>query len=258
MAQAVTRHTSPPPVDPDASPSDGRWGLVCVAYLILAAVGAVAMLIHTWPVANENAEVCAKLLGGLREATERAADKDQAAKLADALRRSLEGRGLACAPELQRLGWLGERIDKDQALLILVAIAGMLGSLVYCLRSATWYLGNREFRRSWAYWYFAQPFIGAALGAMVYLVLRAGFISPSSGAAVNPFGFLAVAGVVGLYTEQALSQLKLVAETILRAPPKGRNATRHERPGERRRPGSGGAQPGEGGEESRGVPSQPP
>ncbi len=132
--------------------------------------------------------------------------------------------------------WLGVSIAKDQALLILVAVGGAIGSIVYCLRSATWYLGNREFRRSWAPWYIAQPFIGAALGMMVYVVVRAGFIQPSSNDAVNLFGFLAIAAIVGLYTEQALSQLKLVAETVLRPAPKGENATKHERLDEKKPP----------------------
>lgn len=130
--------------------------------------------------------------------------------------------------------WFGLRVGKDQRHLILVAIAGGIGSIIYCMRSATWYLGNLEFRRSWAPWYLAQPFIGAALGAMTYIVFRAGLIQPSKNAAdaVNLFGFLAISALVGLYTEQALSQLKLVAETVLRPAPKGEDRTRHLRPGE--------------------------
>ncbi len=130
--------------------------------------------------------------------------------------------------------WLGLGVTKDQAHLILVAVAGGIGSIIYCMRSATWYLGNLEFRRSWAPWYLAQPFIGAALGVMTYIVFRAGLIQPSKNAAdaVNLFGFLAISALVGLYTEQALSQLKLVAETVLRPAPKGEDRTRHLRPGE--------------------------
>lgn len=130
--------------------------------------------------------------------------------------------------------WLGVPITKDQALLLLVAIAGAIGSFIYCLRSATWYLGNREFRKSWAPWYVGQPFLGAGLGTMVYVVFRAGLIHPTQDGdkAINLFGFLAISAIVGLYTEQALTQLKLVAETVLRPPPKGRDRTQHPRDGD--------------------------
>ena len=134
--------------------------------------------------------------------------------------------------------WFTSTLGTDQRHLILVAIAGGIGSIIYCMRSATWYLGNLEFRRSWAPWYMAQPFIGAALGAMTYIVFRAGLIQPSSNGAeaVNLFGFLAISALVGLYTEQALTQLKVIAETVLRPAPKGEDTTKHFRPGEEPKP----------------------
>jgi hypothetical protein len=137
--------------------------------------------------------------------------------------------------------WFGRTLETDQRHLILVAIAGGIGSIIYCMRSATWYLGNLEFRRSWAPWYLAQPFIGAALGAMTYIVFRAGLIQPSNNGAeaVNLFGFLAISALVGLYTEQALTQLKVIAETVLRPAPKGEDTTKHLRPGEEPPPEAG-------------------
>lgn len=179
---------------------DRFWGVVSLLYLVVAIVLALGLMIYTWPFATD------------------------AAKASDPPRT-----------------WLTLHVSKDQALLILVAIAGGIGSIVYCMRSATWYLGNLEFRRSWAPWYLAQPFIGAALGAMTYIVFRAGLIQPSKDGAeaVNLFGFLAISALVGLYTEQALSQLKLVAETVLRPAPKGEDRTKHLRLGEEPKPDAG-------------------
>jgi hypothetical protein len=254
---AETGNLAQPPVEPPAAPppaaapapavsppapppreytkGDRRWGVACVIYLLIAVIGTVALFIYTWPLANENTEVCGKVLGAISDLSAPASAgssppaKGDIDKFSELLRTKLRGRGLACPLDRNYMStWLTLLISKDQALLILVAIAGGLGSLVYCLRSATWYLGNREFKSSWACWYFAQPLIGAALGAMVYLVFRAGFINPSSTEAVNPFGFLAIAGIVGLYTEQALTQLKLVAETVLKSPPKGKDPTEHK------------------------------
>ena len=61
-----------------------------------------------------------------------------------------------------------------------------------------------------------QPFLGGALGILTYLVVRAGFINPSSSEALNPFGFVAIAGLVGLFTENAFAHLKRVASSVLR------------------------------------------
>jgi hypothetical protein len=83
--------------------------------------------------------------------------------------------------------------------------------------------------------------IGAALGLMTYIVFRAGLIQPTpeGDKAVNVFGFLAISALVGLYTEQALTQLKVIAETVLRPAPKGEDTTKHSRPGEEPRPDAG-------------------
>jgi hypothetical protein len=147
---------------------------------------------------------------------------------------------IASATNGEEGAWLFWKVKKDQALLILVGVAGAIGSIIYCMRSATWYLGNLEFRRSWAPWYLVQPFIGAALGTMTYVVFRAGLIppTPQGNDGINLFGFLAISALVGLYTEQALSQLKLVAETVLRPAPKGEDTTKHQRPEEKPQPGA--------------------
>jgi hypothetical protein len=110
----------------------------------------------------------------------------------------------------------------DVRLFFIVAIAGALGSLVHALRSLSWYIGNRALVWSWLAKYILLPFIGATLGTVFYFLIRGGFFSPGAGPTdISPFGFAAVAGLIGMFSEQAVLKLKEVAETLLAKPQPG-------------------------------------
>lgn len=101
-------------------------------------------------------------------------------------------------------------------LLLVVILSGALGGMVHALRSLYWYIGNRDLVRSWLAMYVLLPFVGAVLGLVFYLVVRGGFFSPQAQPEqTSPYGFAALAALVGLFSEQAVLKLKLVAETLL-------------------------------------------
>jgi len=103
-----------------------------------------------------------------------------------------------------------------------VLLAGALGSLVHTVRSVYWYVGNRKLKWSWLAKYILQPFAGSALAVIFYVVVRGGFFSPQTTFAnTSPFGFAALAAMVGLFSEQAVLKLKEVAETVLAKPAPG-------------------------------------
>jgi len=102
----------------------------------------------------------------------------------------------------------------EQATLLLVFFAGVLGALVHALRSFYWYIGHRKLVASWVTMYFLLPLIGGALGFLVYLVFRGGLLQSSAAGTLNPIGFAAVSGLVGMFSEQAIRKLKDVAETL--------------------------------------------
>ncbi len=123
----------------------------------------------------------------------------------------------------------GIEMNPEVRLFITVALAGLLGSLVHALRSLYWYVGNRNLNRSWIAKYVLMPFVGTVLGLAFYLVIRGGFFS--AGAKVdqtNPYGFTALAVLIGMFSEQAALKLKSVAETLLSKPPKGSNPSPQE------------------------------
>jgi hypothetical protein len=117
----------------------------------------------------------------------------------------------------------------EQQLILLVLLAGALGSILHSLRSVYWYIGNRSLVKSWLAMYIVLPFAGATLALIFYLVIRGGFFSPqSSFKETSPFGFAAFAALIGMFSPQAVLKLREVAETLLSKPKPGPDAKPQE------------------------------
>lgn len=117
----------------------------------------------------------------------------------------------------------------ETRLLLLVMLAGALGSLMHSLRSLYWYTGNRMMVWSWVGFYVLLPFTGAILAVIFYFVVRGGFFSPqASFENTSPFGFAALSALVGLFSPQATLKLKEIAETIFTKPPAGEDTKSQE------------------------------
>lgn len=122
---------------------------------------------------------------------------------------------------------------------IMVALAGALGGLLHATRSLVIYAGTRTLRWSWVAYYMLLPLVGAMGGTLFYVVLRAGLFSPSTEVdQASPFGFAAVATLVGLFSQQALEKLRELAGHMFSSPtvtqdhfenPDGDEARRHSR-----------------------------
>lgn len=122
-------------------------------------------------------------------------------------------------------GRFSANIYAETRLLLIVMLAGALGSLMHSLRSLYWYTGNREMVWSWAAFYMLLPLTGSILAVIFYFVVRGGFFSPqASFENTSPFGFAALSALVGLFSPQATLKLKEVAETIFSKPAPGKNA----------------------------------
>jgi hypothetical protein len=108
-------------------------------------------------------------------------------------------------------------------LLVLVAVAGALGSYIHLATSFSDYLGNRQFVSSWKWWYILRPFIGSALAAIIYFAARGGLVSGGAGAGdLSPYGITALAGLTGMFSKQATDKLREVFENLFqtKAPPR--------------------------------------
>jgi hypothetical protein len=231
MAQAdqITSQDNPDPnaasVEAGEGPGGGYVPLVGIVPLALYLVLAIALclygLIVLWPVPTPAgtpppSTAASQINSVANDSAPTKAQPPQPAPAATPAPTPGRARAFGCDFEI----W------DEVRLLWIVILAGGLGSLVHALRSVYWYVGNRNLVWSWFGKYLLIPFSGSALAVVFYFVIRGGFFSPQSGfSQTSPFGFAAMAALVGLFSEPAVFKLKQVAETVFTAPGAGANAT---------------------------------
>jgi hypothetical protein len=102
-------------------------------------------------------------------------------------------------------------------LILLVLVMGMIGRYIHNVMSFVDFAGNRSLVRSWTWQYLLSPFHGAFLALFFYLVLRAGMLTASTSQQnVNSYGILAISGLVGLFSSQAIDKLAEIADTLFK------------------------------------------
>jgi hypothetical protein len=100
-------------------------------------------------------------------------------------------------------------------LIVLVGIVGALGGLTHALGSFGTYVGNRELKASWIWWYALKPLLSATVAIIVFFVFRAGLGAPDLGlAATDCLKVAGFAGLVGLFAEPATLKLKDIFDTL--------------------------------------------
>lgn len=123
----------------------------------------------------------------------------------------------ACAATPAVAGAGTQSLIPDIGLLCLVAIVGALGALIHAMRSFYAFVGNGQLKFCWLPMYFLLPFVGSALASVFFFILK-GILSsgpPPSMTYTTTLGYLAVAGIVGLFTEETVVKIQEIAQTIL-------------------------------------------
>jgi IPT/TIG domain-containing protein len=116
--------------------------------------------------------------------------------------------------------WTSFKLDADVRLLILVLLAGTLGSYVHASQSFASYVGNARFKPTWTWWYILRMPMGAALAVFVYFGIRGGLLAAGTatgaGAAneLNLYGIMSFSGLAGLFSKQAADKLAEVFDTL--------------------------------------------
>ncbi len=104
-----------------------------------------------------------------------------------------------------------------QRLLVLIIAAAALGSCTAAMTSYCVYVGNRRLMSSWLAWYYFRPLNGAMLAVPFYLVLWFGTHSQDSIASSSSLGWIiGIAGLVGLYSKEALDKLHDVFTILIK------------------------------------------
>lgn len=108
----------------------------------------------------------------------------------------------------------------SKQLLWLVILAGALGSTVHAIRSLYWYVGNREFKFSWIPMYIMLPVNGATIAVAFHLIILGGFVSNME---QSWSALIAIAAMVGLFSQQAALKMKDIANAIFTRPGAGQD-----------------------------------
>jgi hypothetical protein len=112
----------------------------------------------------------------------------------------------------------------EERLILLVVVAGALGSYIHSATSYADFRGNRKFEPSWLMWYVLRPFVGVSLALVVYFAIRGGVLSAvlsadtaNDATKINPFGIAAIAGLTGMFSKQAADKLAEVFSTLFKS-----------------------------------------
>jgi hypothetical protein len=219
----------PRPVGPRAT-------VLIAGYLVLLVLALLWALMYFWPTkgtAGRQTESTEKTNAAIADTAGSAADTggaapDVAANPTNAEEAAAESAG---APEGTQETGEAAGGPSDFRLLLIVALAGALGSTLHSLRSFYWYVGQGELVWRWVAKYVLLPFVGATIALVFYLVIRGGlFSTQGSTELVSPYGFAALAALVGLFSEQAVLKLKEIAENIFTKPAPGNNSVPQEPP----------------------------
>lgn len=106
-------------------------------------------------------------------------------------------------------------------LFLLVIFAGALGGTAHALRSLFWYVGNKDLKESWLLMYVLLPFSGSTIAMIFYLIILGGFRVVDMQGANTAFSAVAIAAVVGLFSQQAALKLRDIANAVLTKPGEG-------------------------------------
>lgn len=113
-------------------------------------------------------------------------------------------------------------VSEGQAYLVLVTVFGMLGSFIHTATSFATYVGNDQFRLSWAFWYVLRPFIGGAVALVLILAVLGGLVTLSANGsdfdpqALNPYTIAAFAALAGWFSKAASDKLEEVFDLLLK------------------------------------------
>lgn len=123
------------------------------------------------------------------------------------------------------IGW---KIEPQTRLLLLVLLAGALGSSIHAATSFSVYKGLDKFNVRWMSWYLMRAPVGAGLAVIITLLIQGGIFSPQNVEKANPFTTLGLAALVGLFSRQALDKLSDVFDTMF-APSKEKSSKDEKR-----------------------------
>ena len=118
---------------------------------------------------------------------------------------------------------LGYSIFYEGRLIVLVLVAGALGSAARAVMSFSQDTANEELRRGLGWTYTVRVPLGAVIALIFYVAIRGGLLNIAvtssdpgitDAAQLNPFGISALAALVGMFAQRAMEKLTSIAENV--------------------------------------------
>jgi hypothetical protein len=112
-------------------------------------------------------------------------------------------------------------VSEGQAYLLLIAAFGAVGSFIHTATSFTTYVGNRQFKLSWLWWYLLRIVIGTAVALTLLIAVLGGLVTISSNSntveaqSLNPYAIAALSGLAGWFSKTAADKLEEIFEVVL-------------------------------------------
>jgi ABC-type cobalt transport system substrate-binding protein len=235
--QTATATLTPPPWT-------GR-GRNALGIYLLAIFLLVFLLVRLWPPSlPDSATAKADLLEAAKNAEERAAAVTKAQEALDAATPAAKTQAQVALSRAQKesddadhdldaqrkieekvtsptVEPLWGPISRDIDLMLLVLLAGALGSFLHSARSFADFVGNKRMAGSWAWWYLLHPFSGAIMALVFYAAVRGGFLAITGGANMkasdlSPYGVTAIAALVGMFSNQATQKLADIFDVLFK------------------------------------------
>ncbi|UCE74087.1 MAG: hypothetical protein JSV56_13880 [Methanomassiliicoccales archaeon] len=104
-------------------------------------------------------------------------------------------------------------LNSEITVIVLVILAGALGACIHFGTSFVYFVGRKELKKEFWWWYIQRPFIGGALALIFYFAFR-GVLFSALPSDFNLYGVVAVAGLVGMFSKQAIAKLKKVFDEL--------------------------------------------
>lgn len=117
-------------------------------------------------------------------------------------------------------GQLSLEVSEGQAYLLLIAVFGASGAFIHTATSFSTYVGNKEFRLSWAWWYLFRVVVGSFVALILLVAVLGGLVTVGSNSstidpqALNPYAVAALAGLGGWFSKAATDKLEEIFEVI--------------------------------------------
>ncbi|MGE5342214.1 MAG: hypothetical protein ACM3SY_12125 [Candidatus Omnitrophota bacterium] len=100
----------------------------------------------------------------------------------------------------------------------LVLVFGALGSFIHVASSFIYYIGNKDYKKEFKWWYFLRIPIGAALALIFCAIIEGGmFHVPPRGTESQLFVLIGLAGLIGMFSRQAGEKLSDIFDVVFQS-----------------------------------------